>query len=82
MVWPASAPSSRSLDRSRSAVEEAVRIAVNEYARYGKATFERVVEAKNRLAAYGMPALAQLKRSNPDEAEKLLDFLKRAGWIL
>ena len=82
VVWPASAPSSRSLDRSRSAAEEAIQIAVNEYIRYGRATFERVVEAKNRLAAYGMPALAQLKRSNPDEAEKLLDFLKRAEQVL
>ena len=41
-----------------------------------------MVEAKNRLAAYGMPALAQLKRSNRDEAENLLDFLKRAERVL
>ena len=82
VVWPASAPSSRSLDRSRSAAEEAIQIAVNEYIRYGRATFERVVEAKNRLAAYGLPALAKLKRSNRDKAENLLDFLKaRSGCL-
>jgi hypothetical protein len=82
VVWPASAPSSRSLDRARSAAEEAIRIAVRDYVRYGKATIERVTDAKIRLAAYGIPVLAELKRSNLEDAERFLDHLKRLERVL
>ena len=63
------------LDKSRSAAEAAIRVAVKEFEASGKASIQSVAEAKSQLLAYGKPALEQLVRANREEAKKLLKFL-------
>jgi hypothetical protein len=75
VVWPAKLPSSEALDKSRSAAEAAIRVAVKEFEAQGKASIQSVAEAKSQLLAFGKPALEQLVRANRDEADKLLKFL-------
>ncbi len=75
VVWPATAPASATLDKSRSGAEAAIRVAVKEFEANGKASIQSVAEAKSQLFEYGKPALEQLVRSNRAEAKKLLKFL-------
>ena len=75
VVWPATAPASETLDKSRSAADSAIRVAVKEFEANGKASIQSVAEAKSQLLAYGKPALEQLVRANRAEAQKLLKFL-------
>jgi hypothetical protein len=75
VVWPTKVPSSEALDKSRSAAEAAIRVAVKEFEAQGKASIQSVAEAKSQLLAFGRPALEQLVRANRDEANKLLKFL-------
>jgi len=82
VTWPASAPSSATLDKSRSAAESAIRVAVKEFETSGRASIQSVAEAKSDLFAYGKPALQQLVRANRDEAQKLLKFLASLEHVL
>ena len=82
MIWPASIPASESLDKSKSAAESAIRVAVKEFETDGKATIHSVAEAKSQLFAYGKPALEQLARANRGEAQKLLKFLASLEQVL
>lgn len=75
VIWPETAPSSNMLDKSRSAAEAAIRVAVKEFEADGKASTQSVAEAKSQLFAYGKPALQQLVRTDRDDAKKLLKFL-------
>ena len=75
VVWPANAPASETLDKTRSAAEAAIRVAVKEFEADGKASIQSVAEAQSQLLAYGKPALEQLARANREEARKLLRFL-------
>jgi hypothetical protein len=80
--WPATAPSSGSLDKSRSAAESAIRVALKEFEASGKASIQSVAEAKSQLFAYGKPALQQLVRANREDAQKLLTFLASLERVL
>ena len=82
VVWPANAPSSHELDKSKSAAEAAIRVAVKESEATGKASVASVAEAKSQLVAYGKPALKQLVRANREEAQKLLKFLASLERVL
>ena len=82
VIWPATAPSSNTLDKSRSAAEAAIRVAVKEFEADGKASIQSVAEAKSQLFAYGKPALEQLVRTDRDEAKKLLKFLASLEHVL
>ena len=75
VAWPAIAPASDALDKTRSAAESAIRVAVKEFEADGRASIQSVAEAKSQLLAYGKPALEQLVRVNRGEANKLLKFL-------
>jgi hypothetical protein len=82
VVWPPRVPASESLDKSRSAAEAAIRVAVKEFEADGKASIQSVAEAKSQLLAYGKPALEQLVRANREEANKLLKFLASLEQVL
>ena len=57
VLWPAKAPAEGELGKSRAEVEAAIKAAVKETEGGGKASVQSVVEAKERLYAYGRPAL-------------------------
>jgi hypothetical protein len=82
VAWPATVPSSETLDKSRSGAEAAIRVAVKEFEADGRASIQSVAEAKSQLLAYGKPALEQLVRANREEAEKLLKFLASLEQVL
>lgn len=82
VLWPASIPASDELDKTRSAAEAAIRVAVKEFEANGKATVQSVAEAKSLLFAYGKPALHQLARANRDDARKLLKFFASLEHVL
>jgi hypothetical protein len=75
VLWPGRAPADGDLAKARSATEVAIRVVVKEFEANGKATVQSVVEAKERLAAYGQPALKKLAGENMDAAKNLLRFL-------
>jgi hypothetical protein len=75
VLWPGRAPTDGDLSKARSAAEVAIRVVVKEFEANGKATVQSVVEAKERLAAYGQPALRKLAGENMDAAKNLLRFL-------
>jgi hypothetical protein len=75
VAWPTNIPTSESLDKSRSAAEAAIRVAVKEFEADGKASIQSVAEAKSELLDFGKPALEQLVHENRWEANKLLKFL-------
>jgi hypothetical protein len=82
VAWPERVPSSETLDKSRSAAEAAIRVAVKEFEASGKASIQSVAEAKSQLLAFGKPALEQLVRANRAEANKLLKFLASLEQVL
>jgi hypothetical protein len=82
VLWPAAAPSSETLDKSKAAAEAAIRVAVKEFEGGGKATIQSVAEAKSMLFAFGKPALEQLARANREEAKKLLKFFASLEQVL
>ena len=82
VVWPAKLPSSNSLDKSRSAAEAAIRVAVDEFEANGKASIQSVAEAKSQLLAFGKPALERIVRINRDQANNLLKFLASLEQVL
>jgi hypothetical protein len=82
VIWPAGAPSSETLDKSRAAAEAAIRVAVKEFETNGKATVQSVAEAKSLLYAYGKPAIEQRVRANRGEAQALLKFLASLEQVL
>jgi len=82
VIWPTEAPASQVLDKSRSAAEAAIRVAVKEFEADGRASIQSVAEAKSQLFAYGKPALQQLARANRGEAKKLLKFLASLEQVL
>jgi hypothetical protein len=82
VAWPEKLPASETLDKSRSAAEAAIRVAVKEFEASGKASIQSVAEAKSELFAYGKPALEQLVRANRGEANKLLKFLASLEQVL
>jgi hypothetical protein len=75
VLWPGRAPTDGDLAKARSAAEAAIKVAVKEFEANGKATVQSIVEAKERLAAYGQPALKKLAAGNMDAAKNLLRFL-------
>lgn len=75
VIWPGRAPTDGDLGKARSAAEAAIKIAVKEFEASGKATVQSIVEAKERLAAYGQPALRKLAETNMEAAKNLLRFL-------
>ncbi|MGC8641932.1 MAG: hypothetical protein ACP5XB_18860, partial [Isosphaeraceae bacterium] len=75
VLWPGRAPADAELGKSRAAAEAAIKIAVKEYTANGRATVQSIVEAKERLAAYGKPALQKLADANMEAARNLLRFL-------
>jgi hypothetical protein len=82
VLWPSVAPSSATLDKSKSAAEAAIRVAAKEFQANGKASIQSVAEAKSQLVAYGKPALEQLVRSDRDDAKQLLTFLASLEGVL
>ena len=82
MLWPGRAPTDADLGKARSAADAAIRIAVKEFEADGKATVQSVVEAKERLAAYGQPALKKLAAENMEAAKNLLSFLASLEQVL
>ena len=75
VLWPGRAPADAELGKARTAAEAAIKNAVKEYAASGRATVQSIVEAKERLAAYGKPALKKLAETNMEAARNLLRFL-------
>lgn len=75
VLWPKQAPAGADLAQARSAAEEAIKIAVKESEANGTATVPSVIEAKERLAAYGQPALKKLAETDKPAAKSLLRFL-------
>ena len=65
VLWPGKAPSDGELGKSRAAAEEAIMAAYKEFKASGKASVQNVVEAKERLYAYGHPAPRQDRGEEP-----------------
>jgi hypothetical protein len=82
VLWPAKAPADGELGKSRAAAEEAIRAAVKETEGGGKASVQSVVEAKERLYAYGRPALEKASGQGRQAATGLLHFLTSLERVL
>jgi hypothetical protein len=80
--WPAKAPADGELGKSRTAAEEAIRAAVKETEGGVKASVRSVVEAKERLYAYGRPALEKASGQGRQVAQGLLHFLTSLERVL
>jgi hypothetical protein len=76
LVWPAEAPAEGDLLAKRMATDEASRAALRERKAQGYATIGTVTDARNRLLAYGHPALALVaSTSTPRVADSFQQFL-------
>jgi hypothetical protein len=82
VLWPAKAPAEGELGKSRAAVEEAVKAALKETEGGGKASVRSVVEAKDRLYAYGRPALEKASTQSRQAAQGLLHFFTSLERVL
>ena len=82
VLWPSAAPVNGELGEHRSAAEAAVREASGEFRSSGRATIASVSEAKERLYAYGRPALRDLNSGSRPDAVTLLRFLASLELIL
>ncbi len=74
VLWPGKAPSEGELAMSRTAAEAAILVAFKEFKASGKASVQNVVEAKERLYAYGHPALDKAAGQSRQAAQSLLHF--------
>jgi hypothetical protein len=75
VLWPTKAPGDGELGKSRAAAEAAIKTAYKEFNADGKASVQNLVEAKERLYAYGHPALEKAGRQNLAAAHSLHHFL-------
>jgi hypothetical protein len=82
VLWPAKAPAEGELGKSRAAAEAAIKAAVKETEGGGKASVQNVVEAKDRLYAYGRPALEKAAAQSRQAAQGLLHFLTSLERVL
>jgi hypothetical protein len=82
VLWPSKAPSEGDLGKSRAAAEAAILVAYKEFKASGKASVQDVVEAKERLYAYGHPALDKAAGQSRQAAEGLLHFLSSLERVL
>ncbi len=75
VLWPVNTPGSGELGKSRAAAESAIKVAFQEFKDSGKASVHNVVEAKERLYAYGHPALNKAASQGRQSSQRLLQFL-------
>lgn len=76
--WPASAPQSQSRDR----IDATVATLASQFKEDGKASVQTVNEARDALYAYGLPALAEVRKSSPADASAFKDFLNNMDGAL
>jgi hypothetical protein len=82
VLWPGKVPSEGELGKSRAATEAAIEAAFKEFKSDGKASVQKVVEAKEQLYSYGHPALDKTARQSRQSAQKLLHFLTSLEQVL
>jgi hypothetical protein len=82
VLWPGKAPSEGELGKSRAAAEAAIEVAFKEFKADGKTSVHNLVEAKERLFAYGHPALEKAASQSRQSAQKLLHFLSSLEQVL
>jgi hypothetical protein len=82
VLWPSTAPTSGEFGKERAAADAAILATVQEFASTRRATIASVSEAKERLYAYGKPALRDLNRESRADAVTLLRFLASLELIL
>ncbi|MBX6316146.1 MAG: hypothetical protein IRY99_25030, partial [Isosphaeraceae bacterium] len=76
--WPASAPATL----ERAAVDQAVKAAVADAHERGRASVRDIVNARDKLEAYGHPTLAELRSKSPADAEGFRHFLNSLDHVL
>ena len=76
--WPASAPSGEGRDRVDTAVSEIAK----EIQQDGAADVATVNEARDALYAFGLPALAQVRKTRPASGPEFKDFLNNVDAVL
>ncbi|APW61283.1 hypothetical protein [Paludisphaera borealis] len=82
VIWPSGAPATGELGKERDAAEAAILTVVKEFASTRRATIASVSEAKERLYAYGKPALRDLNRESRPDAVRLLRFMASLELLL
>ena len=75
VLWPGKAPSDGELGKSRAAADAAIMAAYKEFKAGGKASVQKVVEAKELLYAYGHPALDKAAGQSRQAGQSLHHFL-------
>ena len=71
VIWPAFAPR----NDARGAADSAYQVAAQEYRQRGRASVAAALDAREKLYAYGRPALAKVRREQPPAGEPFKDFL-------
>jgi hypothetical protein len=71
VIWPAVA----TRNDNRDAADSAMQVVVQEYRKRGRASVASVLDARDKLYAYGRPALSHVRRQRPTAGEPFKDFL-------
>ncbi|HEV3120982.1 MAG TPA: hypothetical protein VGY53_03730, partial [Isosphaeraceae bacterium] len=74
--WPAGIATDIDLATARTAADEAIVTAFQEYQSKGSASVSSVADAKQKLADYGNPALKRTRARNRARAQGLLSYLE------
>lgn len=69
--WPAAAPA----DAARARVDDAIGAIAKQFKQDGKASVQSVNEARDALYAFGLPALADVRKTKPSSGPEFKDFL-------
>jgi hypothetical protein len=64
LVWPSNAPVEGDLQQKRDTSDESCRVVLAEYQAQGRATIGSVTDSRQKLIAYGQPALQAIRTSS------------------